>query len=195
MIDKDWTPDTAEALKRTGGAKCVDVNASLYYRTLQTANIFRGDGADTKEEARIASVTTGHLMAAFKPTDEVEGMFAAQAVMLHNLSMEAGRRAMLPEQHPDVASKLRKDAANGTRAFGDMVDALARYRGKGPQVVRVERVVVNEGGQAIVGPVTGAGASLPTSPPVSQAIGQGSTPVFSGDAVPVTVGDVRGEGI
>ena len=35
----------------------------------------------------------------------------------------------------------------------DMLEALDRKRGKGPQVVRVERVVVNEGGQAIVGNV------------------------------------------
>ena len=39
------------------------------------------------------------------------------------------------------------------RAMTDMLDALDRKRGKGPQVVRVERVVVHEGGQAIVGNV------------------------------------------
>jgi len=32
------------------------------------------------------------------------------------------------------------------RAMTDMVDALDRKCGKGPQVVRVERVVVHEGG-------------------------------------------------
>ena len=40
----------------------------------------------------------------------------------------------------------------------DMLEALDRKRGKGPQVVRVERVVVNEGGQAIVGNVQPAKA-------------------------------------
>jgi hypothetical protein len=34
-----------------------------------------------------------------------------------------------------------------------MLEALDRKRGKGPQIVRVERVVVHEGGQAIVGNV------------------------------------------
>jgi hypothetical protein len=42
----------------------------------------------------------------------------------------------------------------------DMLEALDRKRGKGPQVVRVERVVVNDGGQAIVGSVA-AGAAVP----------------------------------
>jgi hypothetical protein len=51
---------------------------------------------------------------------------------------------------------LRRDAANLSRAMVDMAEAIDRRRGKGPQVVRVERVVVNEGGQAIVGSVTPA---------------------------------------
>lgn len=162
-MNEDGMPNTKEALKRAAGSRCLEVNSSLYYRTLQTAFVARGDKADAQEEARIAAITTGHLMASFKPTDEIEGMLSAQAVMLHNLSMEAGRRAMIPDQPSDIASKLRRDAANSARAMVDMVEALARHRGKGPQVVRVERVVVNEGGQAVVGNVSTA--SLPTSPP------------------------------
>ncbi len=183
MSDEDWNPSTKDALRRAGGSKRIEVNASLYHRTLQTASVSRGSEADANEEAKIAAVATGHLLAAFKPTDEVEGMFAAQAVMLHNLSMEAGRRAMIPAQPADIASKLRKDAANSARAFGDMVDALARYRGKGPQVVRVERVVVNEGGQAIVGSVSTA--SLPTSAPAPRVVGSGPAPMPVVEAVAV----------
>ena len=97
---------------------------------------------------------------------------------------------MIPEQPADVASKLRKDSANSARAFGDMVDALARYRGKGPQVVRVERVIVNEGGQAVVGNVA-AGTALPMSAPTPQAIGQSAPSMPSVDVVPVEV-RVRG---
>jgi hypothetical protein len=80
-------------------------------------------------------------------------MLAAQAVGLHHGSMECLRRSLLPGQDAEVASRLRKDAANLARAMADMLDALDRRRGKGPQVVRVERVVVHEGGQAIVGNV------------------------------------------
>jgi len=90
---------------------------------------------------------------AFKPTDEIEGMLAAQTVAMHFGAMECFRRAMVHDQPPEVASKLRKDGANLARGMTDMLDALDRKRGKGPQVVRVERVVVHEGGQAIVGNV------------------------------------------
>jgi len=37
------------------------------------------------------------------------------------------------------------------------LDTLKRYRSKGQQVVRVEHVTVNEGGQAIVGNVETGG--------------------------------------
>ena len=90
---------------------------------------------------------------AFKPTDEIEGMLAAQAVAMHHASMECFRRAMLTNQTADTSAKLRRDGTNLARGMTDMLDALDRKRGKGPQVVRVERVVVHEGGQAIVGNV------------------------------------------
>jgi hypothetical protein len=90
---------------------------------------------------------------AFKPTDEIEGMLAAQTMAMHFGAMECFRRAMVHDQHPEVASKLRKDGANLARGMTDMLEALDRKRGKGLQVVRVERVVVHEGGRAIVGNV------------------------------------------
>lgn len=89
----------------------------------------------------------------FNPRDEVEGMMAAQAVAMHHAAMECARRAMLPEQPSDAADRLRRQAANLSRAMVDMAEAIDRRRGKGPQVVRVERVVVHDGGQAIVGAV------------------------------------------
>ena len=100
---------------------------------------------------------------------------------------------MLPKQPADVASKLRKDAVNTSRAFADTVDALARYRGKGPQVVRVERVIVNEGGQAVVG--NGATeVALPASGPTPQAIGQSGASMPMLNAVPASVQTWEGEG-
>ena len=102
------------------------------------------------QSAEFAAVAA---LRAFKPTDEIEGMLAAQTVAMHFGAMECFRRAMVYEQPPEVASKLRKDGANLARGMTDMLEALDRKRGKGPQVVEVERVVVHEGGQAIVGNV------------------------------------------
>jgi len=119
-------------------------------------------------------------LAAFKPADEIEGMIAAQADALHHAAMECFRRAILSAQHADVASKLRRDGANLARGMTDMLEALDRKRGKGPQVVRVERVVVHEGGRAIVGNVQG-GAIPPTAPPL--AIGQEQSAITMDDLI------------
>jgi hypothetical protein len=90
---------------------------------------------------------------AFNPRNEVEAMMAAQAVAMHHAAMECARRAMLPDQPDDAADRLRRQAVSMSRAMVDMAEAIERRRGKGPQVVRVERVVVHDGGQAIVGTV------------------------------------------
>lgn len=160
--------------RAAGGSETGSFNLNLINRTVACARINADpNDPDTGREAAQTSEAVILAMRAFKPTDEVEGMLAAQAVMLHHLAMEAGRRAMSPKQPPEVASKLRKDAANAARGMADMVDALARHRGKGPQVIRVEKMMVADGGQAVVGNVT-TGTPLPMS--ARRAIAQGERP-------------------
>lgn len=110
---------------------------------------------------QIVTATAAALSAVggFGPRDPVESMMAAQAVALHHAAMECFRRAMIPGQSFEVADKLRRQGANLSRAMVDMAEGIDRRRGKGPQVVRVERVVVQDGGQAIVGAITQGGGS------------------------------------
>ncbi|NNK67238.1 MAG: hypothetical protein HKO95_10915, partial [Rhodobacteraceae bacterium] len=58
----------------------------------------------------------------------------------------------IPQQ--DAAERAFNKLA---RTYATQMDALKRYRAKAQQTVRVERVTVNEGGQAIVGNVSHAG--------------------------------------
>jgi hypothetical protein len=155
-------PNGAKVL---GGSDWQAFNKTLLEATLATIATTTNDPEAASN--RLAAVAAA--LAGFKPVDELEGMIAGQCVALHFGAMECFRRALLPGQHPEVASKLRRDGANLCRAMTDMLEALDRKRGKGPQVVRVERVVVHEGGQAIVGSVQG-GATPPPAPPL--AIGQ-----------------------
>ena len=142
---------TPESSRPLGGSHEKEFNALILTETLACARVPGGEGAS----ARLAAVAVA--LGAFKPTDEIEGMLAAQAVALHFGAMECLRRAMIDGQPFEIASKLRKDGANLARGMTDMLEALDRKRGKGPQVVRVERVIVNEGGQAIVGAVANNG--------------------------------------
>ena len=148
--------DGGNPLKRIGGSDSPRFNSVLLRQVLGTIWVPSNDPDDGAKQGLLAAVAA---LAAFKPQDEIEAMFAAQAVALHFGAMEALRRSMIPEQPSDVASRLRKDGANLSRVMVEIVEALDRRRGKGPrQVVRVERVVVQEGGQAIVGAVSAAGA-------------------------------------
>ena len=179
------------SMKEIGGSGVFVWDLAMINRVAMTSQTFQVDGEDyTKKMAAIA-------LRSFAPTDAVEGMIAAQAVALHYASLECSRKAMVQGQPSDIAARLRRDAANSARAMVDMCEALDRRRGKGPQVFRVERVVVNEGGQAVVGNVT-TSASLPASGPSPQAIGQESAKGMVTTAMP-SVGGVspltEGEGV
>ena len=95
-----------------------------------------------------------------EPRDQVEAMLATQMAATHNAIMTFARRLNHVEtlQQQDSAERAFNKLA---RTFASQVEALKRYRSNGDQTVRVEHVTVNEGGQAIVGNVTGMGRGAP----------------------------------
>ena len=146
-------------MRRVGGSRSNAFNNTLANSVLHALWLPAGTPDDVRD-GRIGAAVAA--LAGFAPRDEVEGMLAGQAVALHAAAMECLRRAMIPEQPAEIASKLRRDGANLARAAVEMTEALARRRGKGlRQAVRAERVGVQAGGQAIVGAVSGAKAPTP----------------------------------
>lgn len=125
------------------------------FANLMVLNQVLGSLPQTDDITTAAVRATGsvHMVEAFAPKDGVEAMIASQAVALHMLTMETVRRAQIPGQPVEATSRLRRDAANTARAMMDMTEALERRRGKGLQTIRVEPVVIQDGGQAIVGHV------------------------------------------
>jgi hypothetical protein len=92
------------------------------------------------------------------PRDPLEGMLAAQMIVVHDAALECFRRAHLPEQTFEGRQAALGQANKLVRSYTTLLEALDRHRGKGqPQVVRVERVTVEAGGQAIVGAVSQGG--------------------------------------
>ena len=141
------------------GSEYVALNNVLANQALQTLWVGSNPSQEQRDTLRDAAMSA---LMEFEPKDGIEGMMAAQAVGLHSAAMECLRRAMIADQPFEAADKLRKQAANMTRAFLDVLAALDRKRGKGrQQVVRVERVMVGPGGQAVVGNIQ-AGAALGT---------------------------------
>jgi hypothetical protein len=140
-------------------------------------------GMSDEDRARLLFVAVTGLMA-FKPTDEIEGMIAAQAMAAHHASMECSRRAMVPDQPFEAAQGFRKAAANASRTFIELLSALDRKRGKGgQQVVRVEHVHVHPGGQAVVGNVQGGDTAAVMQPAPPLAIGQEQSGITLEDLV------------
>ena len=96
------------------------------------------------------------VVAGIEPRDEVEAMLATQMAVTHQAAMMMARRLNQVETIPQQDSAER--ALNKlARTFAAQTEALKKYRAKAQQTVRVERVTVNEGGQAIVGPVSHEG--------------------------------------
>ena len=89
---------------------------------------------------------------AMQPRDPAEALLVAQMAAVHQATMMMARRLNHVESIPqqDAAERALNKLA---RTYTTQMDTLKRYRSKGQQVVRVERVTVNDGGQAIVGAV------------------------------------------
>lgn len=103
-----------------------------------------------------ASNFTMSVIRAVDPKDEVETMLAMQMAAVHEETMLMARRLTHAENIPrqDASERAFNKLA---RTYSMQMDTLKRYRSNGQQVVRVERVTVNEGGKAIVGPVQHGG--------------------------------------
>jgi len=106
---------------------------------------------DTNANAAIA------LIREIAPRNGVEALLAAQVIAVHNAALELLRRVVLPDQPGQFIDSLPNRATRLLRLYVDQVEALDRLRGGGArQTVRVERVTVEAGGQAVVGAVTTA---------------------------------------
>lgn len=171
--------DTAHG-KAVGGSGRDTWNNYLLNQTLH-AYWVPAEGMTAEEHQRMAEASAIAL-AAFEPKTPVESMLAAQAVAQHFASMECARRAMIAGQPLETAQTYRKASANAARACIELVGAIDRHRGKyRQQTVRVERVTVQAGGQAVVGVVQTGGAGGAPNGTGGQVYGHGTA---EGDGAP-----------
>ena len=91
-----------------------------------------------------------------KPRDAAEAMLVSQQVATHVAMMTLAGKVM-DATSPQLREGYERSMTRLSRTFLAQMDALKRYRAKAQQVVRVERVDVHDGGQAIVGAVQTGG--------------------------------------
>jgi hypothetical protein len=93
------------------------------------------------------------LMEEAKPQGEIEGALVLQMACTHAAAM-AVLATIAGASGPDRNLAMKAGAASRLlRAYATQVETLRRLRNGGSQVVRVEHVHVNEGGQALIGNV------------------------------------------
>jgi hypothetical protein len=136
-------------LKSIGGSMSDDWNNILANQAVSTLWVKNSD-ADEIRRQRHSAVDA---LIGISPTDELEGMMAAQLVAAHNAAMECYRRAMIGEQTFEGRRENLAQANKLSRTYAAVLEALNRHRGKGQQKVTVEHVHVHSGGQAVVGMV------------------------------------------
>jgi hypothetical protein len=136
-------------------AKPISGSTSIDFATVLANQVMGApiadDPAGRERQARAAAAA----MQGIAPRDAIEGILAAQIVATHNAGMECLRKgnksAPLNQYvaHYNIGNKLLRTCAL-------LVEALDRRRGRGKQEIRVERVNVAAGGQAVVGVINQA---------------------------------------
>ena len=101
-------------------------------------------------------------------------------VATHEAAMESFRRAALAGQTFVGRELGLKYGDKLVRSFAALTDALNRHRGKGQQIVRVEHVTIEAGGQAIVGNVSQGGGGYKESEDRPHALAHAPEPEMRG---------------
>jgi hypothetical protein len=111
------------------------------------------DGSAVKEQTLNFGIS---IVAGIRPKDHVEALLASQMAAVHIATMNTAAR-LGGSNTQEMWFGNEKAFNRLARTFAAQVEALKRYRSKGEQRVYVERVNVEQGGQAIVGPVSRTG--------------------------------------
>lgn len=139
--------DDAETLMNLLGMKTDEAAKGVFLTAINalgnTGDIFR---------SLIAAMS-----AELEPRDAAEAMLVVQMTATH-VAMTGLCQKMMDQNTTAIRESCERSVTRLSRTYLAQMEALKKYRAKAQQVVRVERVTVNEGGQAIVGDVTHGGS-------------------------------------
>lgn len=150
-IKMNMTKEQKKSCCGTDNAEIPGELLSQLFRSIP--HMSHDEQGESKANAAIA------MLSEIAPQDGLEGMLAAQMVAVHYLSLECANRSMLSEQTVDGVNNNINRVTKLMRTFTAQMEALQRYRNGGKQTISVQHVNVEDGGQAIVGNVTGGGGN------------------------------------
>ncbi len=135
-----------EQIKRLYGMKTEDAARLLMEIGLKA---FGQSGLDYLELVPALAVE-------MEPQDAVEAMLINQMAATHYAISSMSSR-FLNASSPELREAYERSLTRLSRTFLAQIEGLKKYRAKAQQTVRVERVIVNDGGQAVVGDVETGG--------------------------------------
>jgi hypothetical protein len=137
----------AQLKKALGTSSSAFVNASL----IQLQGAARLPGSGISEIAVNAALA---IIEAAAPKNEVEAALAVQMAATHTAAMTVLERLGGGHGRERRVAAFASAAARLLRTYTHQVETLRRLRHGGAQVIRIERVDVNDGGQAVIGNVS-----------------------------------------
>lgn len=137
-------------LKPIGGSNSDKVNGWL--ANLATNALHLPDNLTLQEREQKLSQCV-QLMVGLNPSDEIEGMLAAQLAATNAAALEMMRRAWIADLSFDVRMSYLAMSNKLSRTHAVLTETLLRKRSGGQQKIIVERVQVAPGGQAVLGDV------------------------------------------
>ena len=140
---ENWWPRLSKALGTTSSDF---VNASLFQIQAACRSPFGGI-SELSMNAALA------MIEAAAPKDEIEGALAVQLACTHTAAMAVLAKLDIAFATERRIAAFGSTAARLMRAYAMQVEVRRRLRHGGHQVVRVEHVHVNDGGQAVIGNV------------------------------------------
>ncbi|MEY8143666.1 hypothetical protein [Falsihalocynthiibacter sp. CO-5D18] len=138
-------PDNLQ-LEQLLGMRTVEAAKGVYLTAI---------GAMGQSAEKFGSLASA-MFAELEPQDAIEAMLIAQMTATHVAMTHLSERLSYQTAY-QVRESYERSITRLSRTYLAQMDALKKHRAKAQQIVRVERVTVNEGGQAIVGDVSHAG--------------------------------------
>lgn len=142
-LGREWWQRLKCAL---GTASSAFVNASLY-QLIEAAKLPRDGISEIAVNASLAFIESA------KPQNEMECALVIQMACTHSAAMAVLGRIGGGHGGDRSLAAIAAAASRLLRAYATQVETLRRLRNGGSQVVRVEHVHVNDGGQAVIGNV------------------------------------------
>jgi hypothetical protein len=109
-------------------------------------------GKQAEEHNNVASA----MFAELEPRDGVEAILVGQMTATH-VAMTTLMHQMTCASYMELRESYERSVTRLSRTYLAQVETSKKYRAKAQQTVRVERVNVESGGQAIVGDVSTGG--------------------------------------